>query len=879
MPLRHSASTVLPAAAHYLNNHLLLKVKALGSKRRRRFSTVLMTTIIVLVAMSVVIILGVLSEHFSRRVESEFHKKLRAQQGQAEILIDNRFADIRNVLDNLAADNTIRVTVMLGARSQLKQRLTQTYPSGSGAYYFVQKYGDESIFPQSYSGLSQELITSVFEKLPYEEIIRDGSKTRLLWLFITPIMNTEGRMGTAYALYDLVEDKELIESMHPAVEGDISLITGNSLLFLSSGEILTLPFDVGELPRSPESSGLVSIDNKFALSRISGYHNLYFQSSLEGLNAEKRKVALLTGLSSALVLVISTLIAVYIGRKMVRPLHEMTKKAIQISEGRKELRFDGDGSYWEFEQLSQAFNYMLGSLKDAEERSRYKELLENVDDAVYILDGQGKILDANAAAYTRLGYLAHEFFHLTLATIVPDADARKIIAQLSTTTHNPRPPKLILETDHRKKDGSHLPVEIHSRPIVYRGEHVILNVARDISRRIEVEKEKKQLESQLIHAQKMEAIGTLAGGVAHDFNNLLMGIQGRLSMIRLQSESDQPHYRHVDQIEKAVTSAANLTKQLLGFARKGKYEIRPTCINTLVEDSTRMFIRTRKEVNLALETQDDLWTANADRGQIEQVLINLYVNAWQAMSDGGDLIVKTENIQLNEAFCKPFEVDAGDYVVIGVTDTGMGMDPETRERIFEPFFTTKGVGKGTGLGLASAYGIISNHKGFIQVESEKGRGTTFRIYLPASLSEIVKDAAVPDAPVKGKGTILIVDDEEESIIAEEVMLKELGYSVMHARRGEEAIRLYRENMETLDLITLDMIMPEMSGKEIYSRLKELNSEIRVLLISGYSHNEHVDDIMALGCNGYLQKPFDIHLLSQKINDVMRCDAAKMSGDT
>ena len=183
----------------------------MGSERRRRFSTVLMATIIVLVAMSVVIILSVLSEHFSRRVESEFQKKLRAQQGQAEILINNRFADIRNVLDNLAADNTVRVTVMLGARSQLKQRISQTYPSGGGAYYFVQKYGDVSIFPLSYPGLSQEFIASVFEKRPYEEIIKDGSKTRLMWLFITPIMNTEGRMGTAYALYDLVEDKELID--------------------------------------------------------------------------------------------------------------------------------------------------------------------------------------------------------------------------------------------------------------------------------------------------------------------------------------------------------------------------------------------------------------------------------------------------------------------------------------------------------------------------------------------------------------------------------------------------------------------------------------------------------------------------------------------
>ena len=273
---------------------------------------------------------------------------------------------------------------------------------------------------------------------------------------------------------------------------------------------------------------------------------------------------------------------------------------------------------------------------------------------------------------------------------------------------------------------------------------------------------------------------------------------------------------------------------------------------------------------MALKTdfQKDLWTAVVDRGQIEQVLINFYVNAWQAMPDGGDLVVKTRNTHLDEAYCRSVDACAGDYVLINVSDTGMGMDPETVGRIFEPFFTTKGVGKGTGLGLASAYGIIRNHKGFIRVESEKGRGSTFRIYLPASPAEKVADGALPDAPIKGKGTVLVVDDEQDSIEAAEVMLKELGYKVMHAQRGDEAIKLYRENMGNLDLITLDLVMPEMSGKEVFRQLKELNPDIRVLLVSGYGQNSQVEEIMSLGCNGFLQKPYDIQLLSQKISEAL-----------
>ena len=827
-----------------------------------------MVTVISLVTISVAIILGVLNSYFSKRVDSAFHDKLRAQKGQVEILINNRLADIRNTLRNLADDNAIRVTVMLGAQEQLSESISQTYPSGSGAYYFIQKYDDKSIYPSEYPGLSSEFIVSMIEKLPYEEIFRDGFKTRLLWILMAPVRNTGQRMGTAYALYDLVEDKELIKSMQAAGEGEVSILRGPSLFSLASGKMHKISIDPDALSRRFQSSDFITFNDEFALSRVGGYQNLYFLNSLKGLGAERSKITLLMGLFSALILIISTFIAIFFSNRMVRPLREMTEKAIKISDGGKELKFEEKGNFWEFAQLSQAFNYMLANLKEAEERSRYKELLENVDDAVYIIDKEGRILDANAAAYNRLGYFKNEFLQLDLAAMIPDAEARRRIEALHSAIPGQGNRKLNLETVHLKKDGSSLAVEILSHAIEYRGQHVVLNVARDISRRIEVEEEKKSLESQLIHAQKMEAIGTLAGGVAHDFNNLLMGMQGRLSMIRMVSEPDQSHYRHIDQIEQGINSAADLTKQLLGFARKGKYEIRPTRINTLVEDSTRLFIRTRKEIKLKTDFEKDLWTAKVDRGQIEQVLINFYVNAWQAMPDGGDLTVKTRNVHLDEAYCRSVDVCEGDYTLITVSDTGTGMDAKTMERIFEPFFTTKGVGKGTGLGLASAYGIIRNHKGFIQVESEKGRGSTFKIYLPASPDESASEANQTEAPQRGRGTILVVDDEKESIDAAEVMLNALGYDVIRAQRGDEAIRLYRENMGSLDLITLDAIMPEMSGKEVYCRLKELNPDIRVLLVSGYGQNNQVEEIMSLGCNGFLQKPYDIHLLSRKVSEAM-----------
>jgi CheY-like chemotaxis protein len=313
--------------------------------------------------------------------------------------------------------------------------------------------------------------------------------------------------------------------------------------------------------------------------------------------------------------------------------------------------------------------------------------------------------------------------------------------------------------------------------------------------------------------------------------------------------------------------AANLTNQLLGFARKGKYTPKQTDLNNLVEDSSKMFTRTRKETVIHKKLQDNIWNVNADPGQIEQVLLNLYVNAWHAMPNGGEIFIQTENVYLRDDYCKPFEASAGNYVKISVTDTGVGIDKENIERIFEPFFTTKDVGKGTGLGLASAYGIIKNHSGIIQVYSEKGHGATFNIYLPASEAKGIEEE-VKGKLLKGKEKILLVEDEEGTIEVEELMFKELGYSVVPARSGKEAIALYKENMTDLDLVALDMIMPEMNGKDTYDELKKINPNIKVLLVSGYSLNKQVEELIDQGCNGFIQKPFDIVKLSQKIRKIL-----------
>jgi len=536
-------------------------------------------------------------------------------------------------------------------------------------------------------------------------------------------------MGTAVILYDMMEDRQLSEAIKAAGKGDLNLLYDEQLIPL--GKDLAKALDPKLLSETGDNTHSFRLINDLAYSQIMANRNLYYISTAQDLFSERKKITLLTWVFSIFALVISVLISFFLARKMVRPLKDMTRKAIQISEGKDiPLKFEGNNEYWEFDQLSEAFNTMFAHLKEAEERSRYQELLENVDDAVYIIDELGIIIEANSAAYESLGYSREKFFNLQLSSIVPVDDYKSIIS-LGVESENHSEKKLTIETTHFGKQGRSTPVEIQSRPITYMGKRVILNVARDITERIEAEKHKAYLESQLNHAQKMEAMGTMAGCIAHDFNNLLTAIQGNVDVLLISMDQEQQSYSRLEAIEKTIGSATSLTRQLLGFARREKSEFIPINVNTLVEESTGMFIKSRKEVKLGLEFENDIRFVNADHGQLEQVLINLYINAWQAMPKGGELNIHTKNVQLDDTFCEPYKLPGGDYVHISVSDTGIGISREIMGRIFDPFFTTKESGTGTGLGLASTYGIIRNHKGMITVESKIGEGTRFNIYLPS----------------------------------------------------------------------------------------------------------------------------------------------------
>jgi two-component system cell cycle sensor histidine kinase/response regulator CckA len=495
-----------------------------------------------------------------------------------------------------------------------------------------------------------------------------------------------------------------------------------------------------------------------------------------------------------------------------------------------------------------------------------KSIVETMRDPLVVLDGDLRVVSANRSFYQTF-------------EVPPEETQGRLIYELGNYQWDiPRLQELLEEILPRNTTFDNFEVEHDFKKI---GRRIMLLNARRIYRpanqielillAIEDVTERKRLEAQLRQAQRMEAVGSLAGGIAHDFNNLLMAIQGNTSLMLLDTDTVHPHYKKLKNIQSCIQSGAELTRQLLGFAGGGKYMPKPTNLNEIVKRAIRMLVLTKKEVKIHTKYQKDIWTVEVDQGQIVQVLLNIYMNACQAMPAGGKLYLQTENVTLAEDYVEPSNVKPGKYVKISITDTGLGMEEATQERIFDPFFTTKEMGKGTGFGLPSAYGIIKNHGGIINVNSEKGEGTTFDIYLPTSEKEVTKQQGLPGKELKGEESVLLVDDEDMIIDVGQEMLKALGHEVFTARSGREAIEVYEANKGKIDIVILDMIMPDMGGGEAYDRMKEINPNIKVLLSSGYSIDGQAKEILARGCFGFMQKPFNLRDLSQKLRGILDLD--------
>ncbi len=494
--------------------------------------------------------------------------------------------------------------------------------------------------------------------------------------------------------------------------------------------------------------------------------------------------------------------------------------------------------------------------------SRYRGILESIQDGYYELDLAGRFTFFNQALVRIFGHTSEELEGTDIRTLT-DEESGALGSEIFNrvfTTGNPVSGfdwKVIRKDEQRRWASTSVSLlrDAEGRGIGFQG------IVRDMT-------DQKRLEAALQQTQKMEAIGTLAGGIAHNFNNLLMGIQGNISLMLLDLDKTHPFHARLSTMENLVQNGSKLTSQLLGYAREGRYEIMSINLNQLIREISETFSLTKKEIRVHHDLDDEIYDVMADRSQFEQIMLNLYINAADAMSRGGDLYLETKNATHRDMAGQTYQPKPGDYVMLSVKDTGVGMDRRTQERVFDPFFTTKGPSKGTGLGLASVYGIVKAHGGYIDVHSKEGYGTTFNIFMPASGKSHPRDAS--NVSLEGIDTILLVDDESIILDIGEEILQKLGYHVLVARGGKEALEIYGRERDRVGLIILDMILPDIDGGEVYDRLKKTDPEVKVLLASGYSIDGQASEILDRGCNGFIQKPFRINELAQKIKETVEC---------
>jgi len=511
--------------------------------------------------------------------------------------------------------------------------------------------------------------------------------------------------------------------------------------------------------------------------------------------------------------------------------------------------------------------------KQAEEALRmsaehHRAMIHTAMDGIWLVDMQGNFLEVNEAYCRMSGYSAKELLAMRISDVevVESAAAVAAHTQKVMTRGEDR-----FESRHRCKDGRICDVEVSTKYRPDQGGRLVVFL-HDITERKREEEEKRQLEDHLRQAQKMESVGFLAGGVAHDFNNMLGVILGRTDLALTQVQPGQPIHADLMEIRQAARRSADITRQLLAFARKQVIMPKVLDLNGTVDSMLKILQRLIGEnIQIAWQPCPDLWPVHMDPSQVDQILVNLCVNARDAIAGHGKVFIETGRSTFDADYCAAHAgFVPGDYLRLTVSDTGCGMDKETLVHLFEPFFTTKGVGKGTGLGLAMIYGVVTQNNGFINVYSEPGKGTTFNIYLPRHAGQdglVLEDAPAP-TDAHGHETILVAEDEPSILRLAVIMLKQLGYTVLAADAPEKAIQLAREHVGPVHLLVTDVVMPGMNGQALARELKALYPRIRSLFMSGYTADIIAHHgVLDKGVH-FIQKPFDVKTLASKVREAL-----------
>jgi PAS domain S-box-containing protein len=580
------------------------------------------------------------------------------------------------------------------------------------------------------------------------------------------------------------------------------------------------------------------------------------------LYSTPRNIALTMAAGILLALLCSMTTTIYQTRKLAAQFDELNQHARNIAEGEKSREWP-NSTIEEFNQLSANLQLMSSRLQESE--MLYRELFEHTPDGIVLWSIPDlRPLQFNPAAHNMLGYSSEEFSSLSVTDLeyLQNAEQRaEILAVLQ------RDGTASFESTYRKKSNDHCHVLVSLKMIKLAGQQVILSIRRDLAKVKQAEAERSKLEQQLL-----QSLGVLAGGIAHDFNNILMTIIGNADLALMRINKESPAIENLNQIEQAAARAADLAKQMLAYSGKGRFVVEALDLNVLLEEMLHMLqVSISKKAVLRFNLHQPLPLIEADATQMRQIVMNLVINASEAIGDrSGTIAISSGCMDCDHNYLKNVWLDEnlsdGLYVYLEVSDTGCGMDKETLSRIFDPFFTTKFTGRG--LGMAAVLGIVRGHKGAIKVYSEPGKGTTFKVLLPASgLPAEQISQETPGDSWQGSGKVLLVDDEETVRGIGSAMLKALGFTAITACDGREALEVFRSNPD-IGFVILDLTMPRMDGEQCFRELRQLNPDVKVIISSGYNEQEVTRKFVGKGLAGFVQKPYRLSVLKEAIRSVL-----------
>jgi two-component system, cell cycle sensor histidine kinase and response regulator CckA len=494
----------------------------------------------------------------------------------------------------------------------------------------------------------------------------------------------------------------------------------------------------------------------------------------------------------------------------------------------------------------------------------HKSIFDNATDGIIVQDKVGIIMNVNKKACEIHGFERDALIGVNIELLEARGDKKQIDERRERVLNGE---SIIYETEHYKKDGEKVVLEVSAKAIEIGEETYIQSFYRDIT-------EKKRIQEQLMHSQKMESVGALAGGIAHNFNNILTTILGYSELLLEFSELDETSKLRVRNIESSARKAGIMVSKLLSFARRETHEIVPLNLHDVINDSVRLFEGVLdKRIGIKMELNSVLQNIEGDPNQIEQVIMNLMVNARDAMPDGGLITVSTKTMEVGkERKTTPAYMVPGNYAVLTIADTGAGIPKEIVNRIFDPFFTTKEKGKGTGLGLATVYGIVKDHKGFISVESERGKGSAFSIYFPVPEKTVLQREKPKIVSMRGYENILLVDDDVDVLNFVREILESHGYSVLPVSNSLNAIDIFRSNSETIQIVVTDIMMPLMEGNELIKNLKRIKPDIKIIVISGYSNTAVSKDKLV---DAFIKKPFESMELLSSVRRLLDTGSRKL----